>query len=660
MAGERKYTRIPPESTGDRILLLHTQEVEYNGLTPGYVWKRDTTYTITGGSTPITIRLHRSITNTSTTGYIVYDIELTQNYLESPDPAIGNNIREGDASGTIVAQVNAAPYCVYINGQAIVGKDNSTYAANVDRAGSLYTRFADGPPQLDAFGKLRVSSATILGDYIFANDILPSKFSTKIVGDATATWDPNPHALLITNTTASGDLIAHTTNTYHHYFPGSSHTWIGTVAMSAGQTNLQRRWGLFDAQDGFMFVQIDDVFGINVRSNVTGSIVNTTVNQNDFNVDTVNGSRDDNNPSGFDINLTKDNIYWMDIQWLGAGRTRFGCYNERGERIVMHEVRNANQSSVSITTTAALPVCYVQYNDGVISNTAEFRAFCAMVSTETIIDPQSQGRIALATIDKTIPEGTSTNDYVYIATLSPAEFISGTNYNRSIYYPSDLDIMAFDPVTGNDARIEVEIYVEPVLSGINRLPVEQYNPDNTVEIDQSATYYGGGFHITASYVNGSRRYNMETPDASMSSLAFKNYAEMGGTRSCVINAITAANPPQVTITHPFHLHREDESLVIDNIVGTMGTDPTNGLNGNTYYLKINGINTALLYTDVDLTIGADTTGLGYTSGGTMVGFFGTQLNYTILAKPITPANTSNLTTADTNIKFMLSWKEIDQ
>jgi len=656
MAGERKYTRIPPESTGDRILLLHTQEVAYTSLTPGYVWKRDITYTITGGATPITIRLHRAVVDTSTTGYIVYDIAADQNYLESPDPIAGNDIREGDASGTIVAQTNGSPYCVYINGQSIVGKDNSTYATNVDRFGSLYTRFAEGAPQLDAFGKLRVSNATILGDYIFANDILPSQFSTRIVGNATATWDPNPHALLITNTTASGDLIAHTTNTYHHYFPGSSHTFVGTVAMSAGQTNLQRRWGMFDSEDGFMFVQIDGTFGINIRSKVTGSVVNTTVNQSDFNVDTLDGSGDDNNPSGFNIDLTKDNIYWIDVQWLGAGRTRFGCYNERGERLVMHEVRNANQSNVSITTTGALPVCYVQYNDGVIGNTAEFRAFCAMVASETTIDPQTHGRVALATMDKTIPEGSSTSDYLYVATLSPEEFITGTNYNRSLYYPSDLDVMAFD-ASGNDARIELEVYAEPVLSGMNRQPVEQYNPDNTVEIDTAATYYGpSGYHIMAAYINGHNRINMDIPDASMSTQAFKNYSEIGGTRTCNIAAITAANPAQVTITHPFHLHREDEPIVIDGVVGTMSTL----LNGNTYYLKINGVQTAQLYTDAAFTSPVDTTTLTYTSGGTMVGYFGTQLNYTILAKPITPANTSNLTTDDIDVKVMLSWKEINQ
>ena len=31
MAGERKFTRIPPESTGDRVRMVHSAQIEYDG-----------------------------------------------------------------------------------------------------------------------------------------------------------------------------------------------------------------------------------------------------------------------------------------------------------------------------------------------------------------------------------------------------------------------------------------------------------------------------------------------------------------------------------------------------------------------------------------------------------------------------------------------------
>ncbi len=64
-------------------------------------------------------------------------------------------------------------------------------------------------------------------------------------------------------------------------------------------------------------------------------------------------------------------------------------------------------------------------------------------------------------------------------------------------------------------------------------------------------------------------------------------------------------------------------VTVASVVGTVGTDGTNGLNGNTYYAKvIAGMAGASatqieLYTDAALSAGADTSGLAYTSGGTI-------------------------------------------
>ena len=44
MAGEKRFTRIPPESTGDRLYMVHTAEIEFvqkldaQGGDTGHVW----------------------------------------------------------------------------------------------------------------------------------------------------------------------------------------------------------------------------------------------------------------------------------------------------------------------------------------------------------------------------------------------------------------------------------------------------------------------------------------------------------------------------------------------------------------------------------------------------------------------------------------------
>lgn len=76
-----------------------------------------------------------------------------------------------------------------------------------------------------------------------------------------------------------------------------------------------------------------------------------------------------------------------------------------------------------------------------------------------------------------------------------------------------------------------------------------------------------------------------------------------------ITAATAANPVQITVSTPTTFVT-GQSVTINGITGTIGTDPTNGLNGKTFSIVV--LNT----TQFTLT-GSNGTGLAYTSGGTV-------------------------------------------
>ena len=674
MAGERYFTQIPPRSTGDRIHQIHTAHIGYTGFSG--TWQLEEFYTIAALGGNNKVHVHGAYDEGSGTGTIVVHLNATARW-NGNEAAIGANII--DPEGTIVATVTSFKD-VYIPASNIQSYDNPEYGWNIDRFGSGQITFDEGQPQLDAFGKLRTGVGTIIGDYIFANDTLPGLFSTALNGNATADWEPSSHNLLLTNTSASGDLVAHTSNTYHHYIPGSSHLFMGTVSMSAGQPNLIRQWGLFDNDDGFMFVQIDGVFGVQKRTKVSGSIINKFIPQSEFNLDTCDGTAGDSNPSTFNIDLTKDNIYWIDQQWLGAGRVRFGTYGPKGDRIVMHEIEHANSSSVSHTTTGALPVCYVQrnssitydvsvenrewtsasgYSDSAIGSTAEFRAFCAAVYTESTVDMQSLGRTSLATSSTIIPTGSSTSDYAYVCSLAPKLEISSGNPNRSLYWISTVDVMAFNISDGSDARIELEFYLNPPLSNANFVDVETLNPINTVVIDEGGTLYdpSNGIHLFAAYINGNQRIDLRGANDSMFNSAFKNYAENGGTQTTTITGITSASPAAITADTTLRHRENGEPLLLDKVVGTIGDT----YNDTTVYLQVTSDNTGNLYTDPSLSTPLDTSGLTYTSGGTLVGDFGGQINFAVVAKPIWPSGGSpEATTSDIKVDFMIEWKEIAQ
>jgi hypothetical protein len=530
----------------------------------------------------------------------------------------------------------------------LADENNPNYMAAVDESGAIYTRFAEGKPQLDSFGKLRVSGATVLGDYTFKEGLLPGLFAGRKVGGGTITHNDTVHCATLALTTASGDITAFTSNVYHHYFPGISQLAVMTVACGdVGKAGLTRRWGYFDSNNGFMFAQVDGVLRAQIRSDRSGTAALIhDVPQSAWNVDKVDGT----GPSGMTLSMTDDNIYWIDIQWLGAGRIRFGTYFQ-GQRVVCHEYYHEGNGGLPHATSGSLPICFAQANTASTASSSEMRAWCCSVLAEASLDITTFGNNKLATFSKAIDVAawvSSGNEYVYIGSLSPRVTI-GNHTNRSVYFPTHLEVLAWDE-SGNDARAEVKVYVDPALSSASWMHVEPLDPGCTVDKDTAGTLYGGGIHAIAAYMKGDYTRSLVADYKSMTGGSFKNYAESGGTVSGTISAITKASPAVVTFSQPQTPLREFGYPV--TIAGVSGMTE---INGQTVYAKVVALNQVALYTDSALTTPYNSTAHGtYTSGGTATGLYGDRLVFSIVAKPLTA------TTGTLNLRVVLSWKEINQ
>lgn len=695
MAGERSYVRVPPDSTGKKIRHNPYHRVSFNNRVGNHIWKLGEEYTISG-SVNITVLL--------ATGDNL-DSGQVELIFESGDEYLSENLTAGDFiqyEGSTVATVvdDELIHVPHVN--LAGGRSNNT--VDVDGFGAMNIRFSDGRPQTDAFGRLRISQGTTLGDYVFAYNTLPADFSTLIYGNASVTHDADLRALKLicpAGTPASGaipapapftgkDLVAHTTNTYHHYFPGFSQEAIMTVALGdTGKAGVTRNWGTFDFDNGYGFRCDNETDGLKVfiRSSATGSKTEIIINQADFNGDTIDGT----GRSGMNLRLTDDNIYWVDVQWLGGGRVRFGTYY-RGERVVMHEYYHEgdNNNGKPHAQTGSLPICFSQLNSQTQLAETTMAAWCCAVHTEHDVDFNTVGRSGLETITKTFDPTSLENGqaYEFLGALAPVQTIapgSGGSSNRTLYLPSYLEALAYDS-NGNDVLMEVEIYVDPVIGGgkksfnINQdqitdadtaflTPVEN-SPLNTVESFRSEDYalidrpkyWGGGFHNYATYLRGKDKFDLTNKFNNLQYGAFKNYAEDGGIKICQIASITPGAVTSLQVEHAYHIHREGEPIKFQGIVGTVGTDGTSGLNydggrDNEYYLKITGSNTAELYEDIEFNTAVNTSTLAYTSGGEMQGLYGTQLVFAIVAKPLAPTIAAAL---DVTVHFNLGWKEINQ
>jgi hypothetical protein len=641
MAGERYFTRIPPASTGYRIGLQHTAQIPYTNKTGDFIVGQHYVLPTSG----ITIHIHGINPTNSTQGYISvhYDEASTFNGIS---PTAGEDIQTEDAVKIAEVSISIATDDIYLNKNVIVGYNDPENGVEVDKFGSANVRFEEGQPQLDAFGKLRQSGATLLGEYVFAYNQLPAEFSNTLSGSGAVSWDLDKRCAILSVGTAAEDLVTHTSNTYHHYLPGSSHQFIGTFALGdTGKTGLVRNWGLFDFDNGFMFTQRNGNLGVVVRSSQSGTKVDTFVSQSDWNRDKADGT----GTSGMNLDVTKDNIYWLDVQWLGAGRVRFGTYSN-GTRIVLHEYYHSNRFTEALSQTASLPVCFSQKNTGGTASTSEMRSWCQAVYTETTFNKGTLGAPNNASVNSTITGSLPVDTYTYVGTLTPTEFINPGQYNRTLYFPTSMDFTAWDTTTGDDVIMETEVYVNPVLSGLN---FENTEYQSTVQIDNSATFYGGAYSAVKTYFKGSKVLDLTPLYTNITNGTFKNYSEQGGQKVADIQDITQNVSASLTINttkYPQHIHREGNALTISSITSGMTE-----ANGDIVYPQMTGTASMDLFTDEALTTRYDTsTYSSYTSGGTITGTFGSQLWFSIVAKK--EFATSN----DIAFKCVVNWREIDQ
>jgi len=231
-------------------------------------------------------------------------------------------------------------------------------------------------PQLDAFGRLRTSSPFTLFDssHRFADNGL---WATATATSGAAVFNANQGLVDLNVTAASGSSVTRETIKVFSYQPGKSLLVLNTFVMSPAKTGLTQRVGYYGADNGFYLEQVNNQIQLVKRSYITGAAVNTPVLQNDWNGDKLDGT----GPSGITLDLTKAQILWMDIEWLGVGSIRIG-FVINGQFIVCHTFNHANLITSTYITTASLPLRYEIFNTAGTSGASTLKQICSTVISE--------------------------------------------------------------------------------------------------------------------------------------------------------------------------------------------------------------------------------------------------------------------------------------
>lgn len=224
----------------------------------------------------------------------------------------------------------------------------------------------------DAYGRLRVSSPGTLFDSQLIHDKAPLFWDESIVdgsGNATSTHSTT-HAR-VQMYVENGDTVHRQTYQRIPYQPGKSQLVLMTNVVYTGQTGVTKEWGLGDLTDGIFFEQDATTLGITIQK--AGS--NTTVTQSNWNIDKLDGT----GISGFNLDVTKAQIWFIEFEWLGVGAVTFGVVDEERTLRPCHRVENANNSTSVYTSKANLPVFYRIVST---SGSSTFDQICCTVMSE--------------------------------------------------------------------------------------------------------------------------------------------------------------------------------------------------------------------------------------------------------------------------------------
>jgi len=103
----------------------------------------------------------------------------------------------------------------------------------------------------------------------------------------------------------------------------------------------------------------------NVTFGTMSKLVETRIPQSSFNIDKLDGT----GPSGFNIDLSKMQMFYIDYTWYGAGFVRWGVRGTNGDVIYCHKLPNNNVNSEAHMRTGNLPARYESVTESPFTTT---------------------------------------------------------------------------------------------------------------------------------------------------------------------------------------------------------------------------------------------------------------------------------------------------
>jgi len=359
------------------------------------------------------------------------------------------------------------------------------YDKSIDKWRPIYdSDFSGGSSGSDAFGRQRVSKPEMIftTKQIFNND--PLYFDDiQQSGSGTSSVYSKPRA----STTLSVSLNTAGKRTRQsfmriNYQAGKAQLIFvsGILNKSGGGTGITSRMGYFDDDNGIFLQKSGNTVSFVLRSGTSGSPQDTVINQQDWNLDRMDGS----GVSGRTLDFSKTQILVIDFEWLGVGRVRYG-FNIDGITLYCHEILNANNKDVVYMSTPNLPIRYQIENDGT-GAASSIECICCSVMSEG-------GRENVAT------NGYISTDGIPItATKEFTNAILGIRLKDG-FLGATVDMLDVSLLTTSNDNYEWRLIFNP--SGFTGLSYSGVQENSCIEyaIPPNETHISGGYIVAGGY-----------------------------------------------------------------------------------------------------------------------------------------------------------------
>ncbi len=346
-----------------------------------------------------------------------------------------------------------------ITTQDYLNQERSLFEVNgvATRDGKIVDEYNRFPVSInsDAFGRTRVSNPLTLFDSSHRyrdNNLWDSLVigTGSTVGFATTAGLVN----MTVGVGSTASVIRETTKVFS-YQPGKSLLTMNTFVLNPPKENLRQRVGYFGDDNGIYF-EVDGTTAYFVERSLSLG-TETRFSQSNWNIDKLDGT----GVSGITLDLTKAQILWMDIEWLGLGNVRLG-FTIDGKFIHAHTFQHANIIQSTYITTASLPLRYEISNTGITTSASTLKQVCSTVISEGGYElrglQQSISTPIITPVDLPTPRGTY---YPVISIRLKAPINGQPDRLDAIVIMTALSIMG----TGNGPQYNWQVRASATTSG---------------------------------------------------------------------------------------------------------------------------------------------------------------------------------------------------